>query len=317
MPPELRQQALGEDKRVYHHRPELDALPRAGGGHEAGVEARVVRDYGPSAAEIEEGAHGLALVRSVFNVAVLNARELRYIGRDVHPRVYEGGEGLERPPAREAHRAYLREPVRRGGEAGRLHVEGDELRVERQLALAAHGDAGVHVVHIVALEAVDYLHAVLLPRLAHLGIGLRRAVVGDRDGLHAPGGGALDHLGGVGQGVEGGVARVQVELDALFALMGVRPRLHAAGGDGLRLYDHVAVELVELRPAAHYDALPGLDLAEYARVLALGEEPVDADGAGVVRHVEAQHARAALLNLAVADGEYLALYRDVAALEVH
>ena len=127
VPPELGQQALREDERVHHDGAELYAVALAGGGHEARVEGGVVRDYGPAAAEVEEGAHGLGLAGRAGDVAVLYAGELGDVRGDVHPRVDEGGEGLEHLPAREAHRAYLGEPVRRGGEAGRLHVEGDEL----------------------------------------------------------------------------------------------------------------------------------------------------------------------------------------------
>ena len=156
----------------------------------------------------------------------------------------------------------------------------------------------------------------LLPRLAHLGVGLRRAVVGDRDGLHSPGGGALDHLGGVGQGVEGGVARVQMELDAPpLAREFLRAQLHRGGGYGHGLYDHVVIELVEVHAAAHDDAHAGLNLPGDGCVLAAGDELVDAHGAGVIRHVEAEDGGPALLYLAVVDGENLALDRDEAALE--
>ena len=315
VPPQLRQQSLSQYQGVDHHGVEPYAAALAGGGHEAGVEGRVVRDYRPASGEVQKRAHGLRLVGGVRHVAVLYARQLRDVRRDVHVRVHEGAEGVYHPPAGEQHRAYLRQPIRGGGETCGLHVEGDELPGQRGVAVAAHGRAGVHVVYIIPLEAVDYLYAVLIAGLAHLRVGLRGAVVGDGDRLHAPGGGALDHLCGVGQGVEGGVARVQMQLHALVALGGVGADVHAGRDDGHGVYYHVAVELVKVHLAAHYNAHSGLDLAGDGGVLAARNELVDVHRAGVVGHVKAEYIGAALLYLAVVDGEDDALDRDVSALE--
>ena len=312
---ELRQQALGEHQRVEHHGLEVYAAPLAGGGHEAGVEASVVRDYGPVAHEVEEGAHGLRLARRPGDVAVADAGELRDVRGYGHLRVHEGAELVAHLAALEEHRADLGQAVRHRGEARGLHVEGDELAVEQAVALAAHGGALLHVVYVVALYAVEYLDAVLLPRLAHLGEGLGRAVVGDGYGLVTPGGGALHGLRRVGQRVERRVAGVEVELHALF-LGGVRAQLGLGLDYRVGLDDHVVVELVVRRPAADYERRAGLYLAEDGGVLALVEEFVDADAAGVVGHVKAEHRGAALLNLAVVDGKDLALDDDGAALEV-
>ena len=313
--PQLGQQALGEDERIHHYRMELYAAAGAGRGHEARVEGGVVGDNRPASGEVEKRAHGLGLAGRAGHVAVLYAGQLRDIGRDVHARVHEGAESVQHPPAGEAHGADLGQAVRRGGQARRLHVEGYELALQRGVALPAHGGTGVNIVDVVPLQAVNNLHAVLLPRLAHLGEGLRRTVVGDGDGLVAPGGGTLHHLGRVGQGVEGGVARVQVKLNALVPLMAVGAHIHIGDGDGHRVDDHVVVELVKVHLAAHDDAHAVFHLAGDGGVLAAADELAHTHAARVVGHVEAEYVGPALLDLAVVDGKDLALHRYVPALE--
>ena len=282
------------------------------GGHEAGIKARVVRYYGSVAHEVEEGAHGLRLARRTGDVAVAYAGELRDVGRYGHLRVDKGAELVAYLAALEEHCAYFSEAVRHCGEARGLHVEGHKLAVKQVLTIAAHGGALLHIVDVVALDAVEYLDAVLLPRLAHLGEGLGRAMVCDGYGLVAPGGGALHGLCRVGQRVECRVARVEVELHALF-LRSVRTDLRFGLDYRVGLDDHVVVELVIGRPAADDERRAGLYLAEDGGVLALVEELVYADAAGVVGHVETEYRGAALLYLTVVDGKDLALDDDVAS----
>src|SRR5699024_7862289 len=114
-----------------------------------------------------------------------------------------------------------------GGEARGLHVEGDEFGVQPIVARAADGRALLHVVYVIALEAVDDLYPGLFRGLAHLREGLRRAVVGDGYGPVAPLRRPLHGLRRVAERVERGVARVEMQLHALF-LRRVRPRLELA-----------------------------------------------------------------------------------------
>ena len=312
---QLRQQALGEHEGVEDDRLEPYAAALAGGGHEAGVKARVVRDDGPVAHEVQEGAHGLGLRGRTGDVAVPDAGQLRDIRRDGHFRVHESAELVPHLAALEEDGAYFGQPVRHGAQARRLHVEGHELAVEQVVAAAAHGGALLQVVHVVALDAVEDLDAVFLARLRHLGEGLRRAVVGDGYGRVAPGGGAFHGLGRVRQGVQRRVARVEMQLHALL-LGAVRAQLRLRGHDGVGFEHHVVVELVIGHAAADDKRLAGLYLREDCGVLALVKELVHADAAGVVRHVKAQDIGPALLYLAVVDGKDLALHGDGAALQV-
>ena len=317
VPPQFRQQPAGDGQRVQHHGLETYAVPAAGRGHEAGVEGGVVGDDGPPAHEVEEGAHGLRLARRAGHVAVADAGEFRDVGRYGHAGIDEGAEFLACLAVFEDDGADLRQAVRLGGETGGLHVEGHELRVQPLVARAADGGALLHVVYVVALKAVEDLHAVFLAGLAHLGEGLRRAVVGDGHGLHPPGGRALDDLRRVAEGVQRRIAGVEVQLHALF-LRRVRPRGEFAQLDAQRLQHHVVVELVEGDAPAHRQVLPGLDALEGGEgggVRRGVKEFGDAHAARVVRHVKADDGGAALLYLAVVDGEHLAAHGDGAALQ--
>ena len=82
--------------------------------------------------------------------------------------------------------------------------------------MADDGAVAVHVVYKVGLQTVDYLYAVLLAGLPHVGKGLSGAVVCDGNGGHAPICGALYKLTGVGKCVQCGKAGVGMQLNALF-----------------------------------------------------------------------------------------------------
>ena len=203
---EIRQQVLREHQRVEIHRFERDARPAAGRAHEAGIKVGIVRDDRPSARKVEKLAHGLRLVRRAGHIGIRNAGQARDLGRDGHMRVDERVKFRLDLAAGEEHRADLRHAVRVQVQAGRLDIEGDKLRVERQVALPVHGERAVHVVDEVALLAVDDLHAVFLRRLPHIRERLRHAVIRHGDGRVAPVGRAGHEVGGVGDGVKRRIA---------------------------------------------------------------------------------------------------------------
>ena len=165
-----------------------------------------MRDDRPSARKVEKLAHGLRLVRRAGHIGIRNAGQARDLGRDGHVRVDERVKLRLDLAAGEEHRANLRHAVRVQVQAGRLDIEGNKLRVERQVALPVHGERAVHVVDEVALLAVDDLHAVFLRRLPHIRERLRHAVIRHGDGRVAPVGRAGHEVGGVGDGVERRIA---------------------------------------------------------------------------------------------------------------
>ena len=205
---EVGQQILREHERVQIHRLKRDAAARARGGHKAGVEIGVVRDDRPVARKVEEHAHGFPLVRCAGDVRVRDAGQSRDLRGDGHMRIDERVEHVLDLPAGEDDGADLRHAVRVQMQAGRLNIECDELRVERQRALPVDGQMPVHVVNEVALLTVDDLHTVFLCGLPHVRERLRDAVVRDRDGRVPPVGGALHERGGIGQRIERRVARM-------------------------------------------------------------------------------------------------------------
>ena len=213
---ELRQQRLRQRERIEEHRGELQPLPVRRGGHEADVKMRIVRDDGTVTDEVDEHLHGFFFLGRARNVAVADAGELGDVRRDVALRVDEGVEHLLYLRAGEDDGTDLGHAVVHRVEAGRLYIEGDKLRIERELALADDGAVAVHVVYEIALLAVDDLDAVLLAGLPHIREGLSDAVIGDGDGGHAPIGRARDDRIRIGERVKGRKARVHMQLDTLF-----------------------------------------------------------------------------------------------------
>ena len=175
------------------------------------------------------------------------------------------------------------------------------------------GNAVVDVVDVVALTAVEDLDVLIRPGdlglargLHRVGEGLGPAVVGDGDGAVAPAGRTLDGRAGIGQRVHGRHRGMQMQLHALFgvgiAALGRLDLLH-----GGRLQDHFVVVAVKAHLALHAQPHAGLHVVDDGLGLGGLHKLIDADGAGVVRHVEADDPRTALLELPVLHGEDLAL----------
>ena len=203
---EIRQQILCEHQRVEIHRLERNARPAAGCAHETGIKVGIVRDDRPPARKVEKLAHGLRLVGRAGYIGVRDAGQARDLGRDGHMRVDERVKLRLHLAAGKEHRADLRHAVCVQVQAGRLDVEGDELRIQRQIALPVHGERAVHVVDKVALLAVDDLHAVFLRRLPHIRERLRHTVIRHGNGRMPPVSRACHEVGGVGDGVERRIA---------------------------------------------------------------------------------------------------------------
>ena len=104
------------------------------------------------------------------------------------------------------HRADLRDAVPGLVQTGGLDVKAHEIRVQRQVRVPLNGQQVVHVVDVVALQAVDDLDARLLAFDPQVREGLGHPMVGDGHGLVAPAGGGLHRGGGVRQGVQAGKA---------------------------------------------------------------------------------------------------------------
>ena len=199
-------------------------------------------------------------------------------------------------------------------QAGRLDIEGDKLRVERQRALPVHGKRAVHVVDEVALFTVDDLHAVFLRRLPHIRKRLRHAVIRHGDGRMAPIGRARHKIRGIGDGVERRVARMQVQLHALFRRVVGADQLLALH-DVARLEHHVFIIFAVIDLALHAQPHALMDEADDGLVVLSAQKTRHAHAARAVGHVKREHGGAILCDLAAADGEDLTLDRDVAALE--
>ena len=157
-----------------------------------------MRNYGALTRKFQEGAHCLGLAWCALDIIVGDAGELRYLGGNVHFRVDEGVEALLYLAACENDCAYLGHSVRAGVQAGGFDIKGDHLGVNGQIAFTVHGERAVNIVDEVALNAVNYFHAVLFARLPHVGECLTDTVVGDGDSRMPPVGGALDYLGRLG-----------------------------------------------------------------------------------------------------------------------
>ena len=307
---ELRAKGLGEGERVEKDRGEADPVPPGGGAEEADVEMGVVGDQRAVSGKVQKHPQRLVLARRALYVALADAGQLRDIRGDGHLRVDEGVELLYDLAAGEDHGADLGHAVIGGVEAGGLDIEGDKLAVERHAAFADDGAVAVHVVGEVALHAVDDLDAVFLSRFPHVREGLRDAVVCHGDGRHAPVCRALDDLLRIGERVEGGEARVHVQLHAFFR------RVVGADGffalhDAARIDNKVVVIFAEDDLALHEKVHAGPDRVDDRAVVVRAQEFAHTDRAGVVGHVEAQH-RAAVFHRTAGNGDHVAFDADLA-----
>ena len=313
---QVRQKRLRQNERVQINGVEVDPVALCSRGEEADVEVGVVGDDGSAAAEIEEGAERLAVARRAGNVAVVDAGELHDLRRDGHFRVDEGVEGVLDLAAGEEHRADFRDAVAVGIQPGAFDVEGDELRVQREIAGAMDGEAVVHVVDVVALKPVDDLDPRLFRGVPCVRKRLRAAVVRDGDGFVAPLRRALDRLGDGGQRVERGEGGVEVELHALF-LRRVLPHRGRRGDlDVARLEREVVVIAVIADGAGDGQIHPVLNLVYRGAVgVVVAQEAADLDGVRLVRDAEAEHGCLMLRELAAVRREHAAADDDVAALQ--
>ena len=311
---ELRQQRLRQRERIEEHRGELQPLPVRRGGHKADVKMRVVRDDGTVADEVDEHLHGFFFLGRARNVAVADAGELGDVRRDVALRVDEGVEHLLYLRAGENDGADLGHAVVHCVEAGRLYIESDKLRIERELALADDGAVAVHVVYKIALLAVDDLDAVLLAGLPHIRESLRDAVVGDGDGGHAPIGRARDDRIRIGERVEGRKARVHMQLDAFFLGI-VGADITLAFHDIARVEHHIVIIFGIDYLALDDDMVAFFDLVDNALVVFGAEKARDAHGIRAVGDIKAKHGAAALCKSAARDIHNVALDGDFAGFE--
>ena len=311
---EVGKQCLRQRERIKEHRRELQPLPVRRSGHEADVKMRVVRDDGTVADEVDEHLHGFLFLGRASNVAVADAGELGDVRRDVALGVDEGVEHLFYLRAGENDRAYFGHAVVHRVEAGRLYIEGDKLRIERELALADNGAVAVHVVYKIALLAVDDLDAVLLAGLPHIREGLRDAVVGDGDGGHAPIGCTRDDRIRVGERVESRKARVHVQLDTLFLGI-VGTDIALALHDVARVEHHIIVVLGIDYLTLNDDMVTLFELVDNALVVLRAEKARDAHGVRAVGDIKAQYGAAALCKNTARDINNVALDGDFAGFE--
>ena len=130
----------------------------------------------------------------------------------------------------------------------------------------------------------------------------------------APIGRARHEIRGVGDGVERRVARMQVQLHALFRrVVGTDDLLPLH--DVARLEHHVFIVFAVIDLALHTQPHALVDEADDGLVVLGAQKARHAHAARAVGHVKRKHGRAVLCDLAAADGKDLALKRDVAALE--
>ena len=109
----------------------------------------------------------------------------------------------------------FRDDFRFVGQARGLQIEGHKLPIQSRVAGSMDHHPVVHVVDIIALDAVEDFN--VLVGTGHLGFarrfhgfgeGLETAVVRNGDGLMAPFGRLFDGGGGGGQAVHGGHGRM-------------------------------------------------------------------------------------------------------------
>ena len=108
---------------------------------------------------------------------------------------------------------------------------------------------------------------------------------------------------------------MKVQLDALF-----RRRVHPHGRlqlhNGVRLHDHLVIVPVKGHFTLNFHPHTGADAGEDWLCLVIFHELIDADGACIVRHVEAHDPRVALFELLVVDGEDLARHDHAVHIQV-
>ena len=269
---QIRKQRLAQGQGVQEDGVKVQALALGRGTHKAGIEVGVVGDQGPVPGIVQESLHGFLLAGSVGHVLIPDARELGDVRGDRLAGIHEGIKRREDLAPPEDDRADLGHAVQLGIQAGRFDVEGDKLGIEREVGLANHRGVAVHVIEIIGLEAVDDLDPGVLPRLPHVREGLGHAVVRHRDGGHPPGRGAFHHGLRVGQGVQSGKTRMQMELDPLVLGRGfIRAETLLRLHDVARIEDHVVIELGIVYFTLNEQMIPDADAAQ-DRLVILGTQ---------------------------------------------
>ena len=312
---ELLQKRLRDGERidVYGVKRKTAALCR--GGDEADIKGGVVRHEREIANKVQKRAHGLRLARRAVHVAVGDAGELHDLRRNGHAGINERLKALRHDAIFHAHRADLGDAVNVAVQAGRFDIKADKIGIEREIALPVDGEKVVHIVDIVPLHAVNDLDAALGPRVPELRERLRDAVVRHGDGAVAPAGRRFHRGGRIGERVERGVARVEMELHALVPFGGVLPLRGGFLGDGGDIDRHVVIVAVEDHVAAHREIVADADLIEDRLIVALADVLGNVDAAGIVRHIEAQYRSVRFLYFPAVRGKDLARHAHRAGLQ--
>ena len=199
------EQGAAHGKRIHIGIGEVPAAAARGAAQEGDVEFRVVgHQHGVRPAEALERFQRLALLELAADHLVRDAGEGRDVRRDGALRIDEPVLLLHHLAAAHADRADLRDAILHGAEARCLNIEHDKLAVEGPLRLPLDGRH--HVVAEIGLHAVDDLEVAALFMDGFHGVhgireGLGHAVIGDGDGLVAPGGGALDEIRRAGDAI--------------------------------------------------------------------------------------------------------------------
>ena len=319
---QLRQHVLRQDERVDVRRLEREAQPLRSGGNKADVKIGVVRTQRPSRHKTEKLRQCFGDIRRADKHLVGDASELDDLRRELAARRNEGLKGIEHLAAAHHCGADFNDDIVLGRKARRLKVKCDVFRVKRRVDGAVDGDAVVHIVDIISLAAVQNLDVLIRARDLGLAGGLQRirerlraAVIRDGDGAVSPRRRLLHGSGRIGQRVHGRHCGVQMQLHALFLC-----RVHAFWrGDtlnGIGLHDHLVVIAVKGHLALNAHPHAGLDVVKNWLGLVVFHELVDTHRAGVVRHIEADHPRAALFELAVLHGEDLAAHNHAEHVEI-
>ena len=240
----------------------------------------------------EELRHRLVEVGRIRNRFVRNAGQLGDFRRDRLVRIDVGLERVAQLALDHAHGGDFGDFLARRVEAGGFKVKDNERAVERLGAASAHDRQAVRVVDVVRLDAVNDLHVpddVLLLALLcveRLWKGLRDAVVGDGHGAVPPLCRAAEKRRRAAHAVHRGHIGVQMQLNALHAVIGVLAlglfRLDDAG----RLEHHLAGVGVEHHLALHGAVQTLFNEGGRVPCLVGGEELGNAHGIGAVGDVE-------------------------------
>ena len=290
----VRQHQAAHLKGINARKLPLDAQSLAGRPQEAHIEACVVRHERvlSLACPFEEFRHGFIEVGRVRYRLVRNAGQLGDFRRNRLVRVDIGLEGITNLALHNAHSSNLGNFLARRIESGGLKVEHDECSVERLCAPAAHDRNTVLVVDVVRLDAINNLHVtddvllLALLRVQCFGERLRHTVVSNRHRAVSPLGGAAQQRRGAAHAVHRAHVGVQVQLDALHALVGILAlglfRLDDAG----RLEHHLLGKGVIHHLALHGAVESLLDFRCRIARLVRRKELGNAHGIGAVGHVK-------------------------------